>query len=87
MSLPGLDFDDWSKQNCPEDPSKSADISEEVKTRAEVRCVAKYYEEYVKIKKLEKYFKNDTIVFKLEAKRKEKNCNSELENARWIVHR
>lgn len=87
MSLPGLDFDEWYKENYSEESSNSADISEEVKTRAEVRCVAKYYEEYVKIKKLEKYFRNDSIVFKLEAKRKEKNCNSELENARWIVHR
>jgi hypothetical protein len=59
----------------------------QVKTRAEVRCVAKYYSDYCRIFNLEKFFKNDTIVFKItQPKKNEKFNNSELENARWLVH-
>lgn len=88
MSLPGLGFDEWQKKNLSEISNNGTNISEEVKTRAEVKCVAKYYAEYVKLMKLEKFFRNDTTVFKITQAKKSEKCNSgDLENARWIVHR
>lgn len=80
MSLPGLNFDDWQKLNDP-------DHSESEVTRAEVRCVAKYYSDYVRLMKLEKYFKNDTVVFKIaQVKRNEKSSQNESDGAQWLVH-
>lgn len=81
-----MNFDEWLKQNATTEDT--TEESEEVKTRAEVSSVAKYYSDYVKIMKLEKFFKTNTIVFKItQAKKNEKNNGSEFENARWLVHR
>jgi hypothetical protein len=63
------------------------DISEEVKTRAVVASVAEYYENYVHLMKLDKFFRNDTVVVSIrQVKENEKFNNSKFENARWIVH-
>jgi hypothetical protein len=80
MSLPGLNFDEWQAQNDP-------NHSQSEVTRAEVKSVAKYYADYVRLMKLEKFFKNDTVVFKIaQVKRSDKNPQSEIDNAQWIVH-
>jgi hypothetical protein len=80
MSLPGLNFDEWQAQNDP-------DHSQSEVTRAEVKSVAKYYADYVRLMKLEKFFKNDTVVFKIaQVKRSDKNPQSEIDNAQWMVH-
>lgn len=66
--------------------SKS-DISEEVKTRALVASVAEYYENYVHLMNLDKFFRNDTVVVNIrQIRENEKFNNSKFENARWIVH-
>jgi hypothetical protein len=63
------------------------DISEEVKTRAVVASVAEYYENYTHLMKLDKFFRNDTVVASIrQVKENEKFNNSKFENARWIVH-
>lgn len=63
------------------------DISKEVKTRALIASVAEYYENYVHLMKLDKFFRNDTVVVNIrQIKENEKFNNSKLENGRWIVH-
>lgn len=63
------------------------DISQEVKTRALIASVAEYYENYVHLMNLDKFFRNDTIVVNIrQIKENEKFNNSKFENARWIVH-
>lgn len=63
------------------------DLSEEVKTRALVASVAEYYENYVHLMNLDKFFRNDTVVVNIrQIKENEKFNNSKFENARWIVH-
>lgn len=62
-------------------------ISEEVKTRALVASVAEYYENYVHLMNLDRYFRSDTVVVNIhQVKENEKFNNSKFENARWIVH-
>lgn len=62
-------------------------ISEEVKTRALVASVAEYYENYVHLQNLDKFFRNDTVVVNIrQIKENEKFNNSRFDNARWIVH-
>lgn len=64
-----------------------SDLSEEVKTRALVASVAEYYENYVHLMNLDKFFRNDTVVVNIrQIKENEKFNNSKFENARWIVH-
>lgn len=59
-------------------------VSEEVKTRALVHHVAEYYADYVRLMKLTKFFRNDTIVVSVRhVKESEK---SKFFNARFIVH-
>ena len=63
------------------------DISKEVKTRALIADVAEYYENYVHLMNLDKFFRNDTVVVNIrQIKENEKFNNSKFENARWIVH-
>lgn len=63
------------------------DISKEVKTRALIASVAEYYENYVHLMNLDKFFRNDTVVVNIrQIKENEKFNNSKFENARWIVH-
>lgn len=67
--------------------SLNRQLSEEVKTRALVASVAEYYENYVHLMKLDKFFRNDTVVVNIrQIKENEKFNNSKFENARWIVH-
>lgn len=62
-------------------------LSEEVKTRALVASVAEYYESYVHLMKLDKFFRNDTVVIGIRpVKESEKFNNSKFDGARWIVH-
>lgn len=62
-------------------------ISKEVKTRALIASVAEYYENYVHLMNLDKFFRNDTVVVNIrQIKENEKFNNSKYENARWIVH-
>lgn len=64
--------------------SEGIAVSEEVKTRALVHHVAEYYADYVRLMKLTKFFRNDTIVVSVrQVKENEKN---KFFNARWIVH-
>lgn len=100
--MPGFSFDEWEQQYKskaqPDDAevhdslhdsggTGKCDISEEVKTRAVVASVAEYYEHYVHIMKLDKFFRNDTVVVSIrQVKENEKFNNSKLENARWMVH-
>lgn len=64
-----------------------SDLSEEVKTRALVADVAEYYENYVHLMNLDKFFRNDTVVVNIrQIRENEKFNNSKFENARWIVH-
>lgn len=66
---------------------KDVDISEEVKTRALVASVAEYYENYVHLMSLDKFFRNDTVVVNVRQIRETEKCNnSKFENARWMVH-
>lgn len=103
MSLPNLNFDEWARaysktppDNSVDDQNRSSDlssvsrdktISEEVKTRALVASVAEYYENYVHLMNLDKFFRNDTVVVNIRPiKENEKFNNSRFENARWVVH-
>lgn len=105
MSLPNLNFDDWEREykrqssgndsdshSLDDDSDQAADkssTSDEVKTRALVSSVAEYYENYVHLMSLDKFFRNDTIVVairQIKESEGEKYNNSKLENARWIVH-
>jgi hypothetical protein len=96
MSLPNLNFDDWHRQHHKSNREDQIDnetlpenknISEEVKTRALVASVAEYYEHYVHLMNLDKFFRNDTVVVSIrQARENEKFNNSKFENARWIVH-
>lgn len=71
----------------PSSLRKGVDISEEVKTRALVASVAEYYENYVHLMSLDKFFRNDTVVVNVrQIKETEKCNNSKFENARWMVH-
>lgn len=98
MSLPDMNFDDWQRQykstsidedsshDNSLDPNSDRSLSEEVKTRALVASVAEYYENYVHLMNLDKFFRNDTVVVNIrQVKENEKFNNSKLENARWIV--
>lgn len=97
MSLPNLNFDDWERRfksqetrDNLEDTNKSCDekISEEVKTRALVASVAEYYENYVHLMSLDKFFRNDTIVVNIRPIRESEKLkfnNSKFDTARWIV--
>lgn len=102
MSLPGLNFDDWEHEyksytddtecNLSHDNSRHTNktwerqLSEEVKTRALVASVADYYDSYVHLMKLDKYFRNDTVVVNIrQVKESEKFNNSKFDGARWIV--
>lgn len=79
---------DEAKRNADRNLSKS-DISDEVKTRAVVSSVAEYYENYVHLMNLDKFFRSDTIVVNIRQIKKaerEKFNNSKFETARWIVH-
>lgn len=105
MSLPNLNFDDWEREykrhsagndsdslSLDDNSAEAADkasTSDEVKTRALVSSVAEYYENYVHLMSLDKFFRNDTIVVairQIKESEGEKYNNSKLENARWIVH-
>lgn len=104
MSLPNLNFDDWEREykrhsldkdfdsdsldDSDQENDKSS-ASDEVKTRALISSVAEYYENYVHLMSLDKFFRNDTIVVAIRHIKEsegEKFNNSKLENARWIVH-
>lgn len=64
--------------------SEGIAVSEEVKTRALVHHVAEYYADYVRLMKLTKFFRNDTIVVSVRhVKESEK---SKFFNSRFIVH-
>lgn len=66
---------------------RGVDISEEVKTRALVASVAEYYENYVHLMSLDKFFRNDTVVVNVRQIRETEKCNnSKFEDARWMVH-
>lgn len=79
------------KQQIPGSPprrnlSLKRQISKEVQTRALVSRVAKYYEDYVRIMNLEKYFMNDAIVTII-APIQEGSIQQEdkFRSARWLV--
>lgn len=61
MSLPDLPINDWnsnkSNNNSPEDGRRGS--------RVGLGNVSRYYKEYVKMKGLEKYFENNSLVTKL----------------------
>lgn len=93
MSLPNLNFDEWLSQQHYDDHLKdekfrrknlSEAISDEVKTRALVQHVADYYTDYVRVMKLSKFFRNDTIV--VSVKQIKDNEKNKFFNAKWIVH-
>lgn len=64
--------------------SEGIAVSEEVKTRALVHHVAEYYADYVRLMKLTKFFRNDTIVVSVrQVKESDKN---KFFNARFVVH-
>jgi hypothetical protein len=67
--------------------SESSTISEEVKTRALVHHVAKYYDEYVHLMNLDKFFRNDTVVVSIRQIKESEKCKfSSALNARYIVN-
>lgn len=105
MSLPNLNFDDWEREykrhsseydfdslsslDESDQANDKSSTSDEVKTRALVSSVAEYYENYVHLMSLDKFFRNDTIVVairQIKESEADKFNNSKLENARWIVH-
>lgn len=59
-------------------------VTDEVKTRALVQDVAKYYENYVRLMKLDKFFRNDTVVVSVRQVRENEKCK--FFSARWVVH-
>lgn len=62
-------------------------ISNEVKTRALVHHVAKYYADYVHLMNLDKFFRNDTVVVSIRQIRENEKCKfSSALNARYIVN-
>lgn len=70
-----------------ESDTSDSQSDEAVKTRALVASVAEYYENYVHLMNLDKFFRNDTVVVNIrQVKENEKFNNSKFENARWIVH-
>uniref|UniRef100_A0A8D9DVL6 Oxidative stress-induced growth inhibitor 1 n=1 Tax=Cacopsylla melanoneura TaxID=428564 RepID=A0A8D9DVL6_9HEMI len=67
MSLPGLPFEVWENK-----------VDVEIR-RVEAGLVAQYYEEYVKLMKLSKYFRNNSQVIRIEPK------SAEDGRVRWQV--
>jgi len=61
-------------------------ISEEVKTRALVHHVAEYYADYVHLMKLDKFFRNDTVVVSIRQIKENEKCKFSTNDARWVVH-
>ncbi|KAG5672298.1 hypothetical protein PVAND_002435 [Polypedilum vanderplanki] len=62
-------------------------ISNEVKTRALVQDVAKYYADYVRLMNLDKFFRNDTVVVSIRQIKENEKCKfSTALNARYIVN-
>lgn len=61
-------------------------ISDEVKTRALINRVAEYYADYVHLMKLDKFFRNDTVVVSIRQIKENEKCKFSSSDARWIVH-
>ncbi|KAL7016476.1 hypothetical protein ACKWTF_010035 [Chironomus riparius] len=70
------------KKNCIHEST----ISEEVKTRALVHDVAEYYADYVHLMKLDKFFRNDTVVVSIRQIKENEKCKFSTNDARWVVH-
>lgn len=102
MSLPNMNFDDWERKyklpvrhnnvcNVGQEREISEEFScdnvtDEVKTRALISRVAEYYNHYVTLMNLDKYFRNDTIVANIrQLKETEKKMHKKFENAQWLV--
>ena len=60
-------------------------LSKEVETRALISRVAEYYEQYVHINKLDKYFMNDSEVTNILPIRPASGVDGKFKEARWLV--
>jgi hypothetical protein len=84
LTTDGGNSDGKRSRNKAHSMSDAIAVSEEVKTRALVHHVAEYYADYVRLMKLAKFFRNDTVV--VSVRQVKENEKSKFFNARWIVH-
>lgn len=60
-------------------------LSKEVETRALISRVAEYYEQYVHINKLDKYFMNNSEVVNIMPIKPSSQVDPKFKEARWLV--
>jgi len=86
MSLPNLNFNTWKRlykhDNCDDaielENEEAAAVADD--TRALVRDVAEYYESYVRLMNLDKFFRNESVVVLI------RKLKSSDDQGRWIIY-